>query len=76
MAQVYPLVFLAYGAAGIAGPWVGGWLYDATGAYGHAIVVSIAVLIAGSIASLWLLKRARPQEAGLRRLRLRMEDDF
>jgi len=44
---VYPLVFLAYGVSGVVGPVTGGRLFDATGSYDLAIVIS-AVLTSGS----------------------------
>ena len=55
--SVYPLVFLAYGVAGISGPLLGGWLHDVTGSYAPAIGASIVVLAAGLVASSWLLHR-------------------
>jgi OFA family oxalate/formate antiporter-like MFS transporter len=57
VAAVYPLVFLAYGASGIAGPWMGGWLKDTSGSYAPALGVSLAVVAAGLLASLLLLRR-------------------
>ncbi|HMO10590.1 MAG TPA: hypothetical protein PKB06_03600, partial [Actinotalea sp.] len=59
---VYPLVFLAYGAAGILGPWLGGYLYDVTGGYGLAITISIGVVLAGLVGSAVLLRRAGDQD--------------
>lgn len=46
----YGLLFTAWGFAGFAGPWVGGWLKDATGTYYvpficGAVVCAIAALI-------------------------------
>jgi OFA family oxalate/formate antiporter-like MFS transporter len=58
--SIYPLVFLAYGAAGIVGPPVGGLLYDVTGSYTPAIVLSCGVLGLGLVGSLGLLRRLRP----------------
>lgn len=57
--SIYPLVFLAYGAAGITGPWVGGWLYDLTAGYSSSIVVGIAVVVVGLLASAWLMRKTR-----------------
>lgn len=62
--RVYPLVFLAYGAAGIAGPWAGGWLYDLTGNYDAGLMVGLAVVIAGLPTSAWLLSRATRSDWG------------
>ena len=58
--SVYPVVFLAYGAAAIAGPWLGGWLYDLSSSYTSAIVASILVVVAGAAVSGRLLYMARP----------------
>jgi OFA family oxalate/formate antiporter-like MFS transporter len=46
----YGLLFTAWGFAGFAGPWVGGWLKDVSGAYYipfivGAAVVAVAVLV-------------------------------
>jgi OFA family oxalate/formate antiporter-like MFS transporter len=57
---IYPLVFLAYGAAGIVGPPIGGLLYDYTSSYTAAIVLSCGVLGLGLLGSLGLLRRLRP----------------
>ena len=56
---VYPLVFLAYGLAGVVGPPLGGWLYDTTSSYRLAIVLSLAVVLLGLFGSLWLLRKTR-----------------
>lgn len=55
---VYPLVFLAYGAAGVLGPLAGGWIYDATSTYSSALGISLAVVLAGLGGGTWLLARA------------------
>ncbi len=46
--RVYPLLFLAYGVAGISGPLLGGMLHDWTGSYLWPITVSAAVAAAGA----------------------------
>lgn len=46
---VYPLVFIAYGIAGITGPLVGGWLHDALGNYWWAIVIAAVIVSAGAV---------------------------
>lgn len=48
VARVYPLVFLAYGVAGITGPPLGGYLYDLTRNYGWSLVAGVAVLAIGA----------------------------
>lgn len=53
--SVYPLVFLAYGVAGIGGPWIGGWLYDTTASYELACLASVVVVLTGLLASSRLL---------------------
>ncbi len=53
--SIYPFIFLAYGAAGIAGPPLGGWLYDTTGGYAMAIGVSITLVLAGGLGAAALL---------------------
>jgi len=57
--RIYPPIFLAYGLAGIAGPAIGGWLFDRTGSYGAAIVLSIAVVLTGLLICGLLLKRSQ-----------------
>jgi MFS transporter, OFA family, oxalate/formate antiporter len=58
VAAIYPLVFLAYGAAGIMGPSLGGWLYDQTLSYRPGIVLACCVLGMGIVGSFWLLRKA------------------
>lgn len=42
-ARVYGRVFTAWGAAGLAGPWMAGALFDLTGTYLAAMVVAAAI---------------------------------
>jgi OFA family oxalate/formate antiporter-like MFS transporter len=51
--QIYPLLFLFYGVAGIFGPLLGGWLFDRIGAYSLAILLA-AVFCAGGAGLLLL----------------------
>lgn len=60
--SVYPLVFLAYGAAGIMGPGIGGFLYDATDSYTSAITISIVVVMVGLLSCSCLLRKSRTPE--------------
>ncbi len=48
---VYPLIFLAYGAAGIVGPLVGGWLFDIMLSYNVAIMFSAIISAGGGVTS-------------------------
>ncbi|MFW5856486.1 MAG: MFS transporter [Planctomycetota bacterium] len=60
LAAIYPLVFLAYGLSGLAGPWVGGLVYDRTGSYAGGLLLSFAVLavaIVGTVVLLGLFRR-------------------
>ncbi len=56
---VYPIVFLAYGVAGLVGPVLGGWLYDTTASYTPAIAVSCGVVAVGFVGSILLLRQAK-----------------
>ncbi len=57
LASIYPLVFLAYGLSGIAGPAVGGALYDWTQSYTASILVGAGVVAAGLVLTARLLRR-------------------
>ncbi len=46
---VYPLVFVAYGIAGITGPLLGGWIHDWAGNYWWAIVIAAVIVAAGTL---------------------------
>ncbi len=56
---VYPIVFLAYGVAGLVGPVLGGWLYDTTASYTPAIAISCGVVAVGLVGSILLLRQAK-----------------
>jgi OFA family oxalate/formate antiporter-like MFS transporter len=55
VARIYPLIFLAYGLAGVTGPTLGGHLHDLTGNYFWSITASMAVLAVG----VWFTWRGR-----------------
>ncbi len=52
VAILYPKIFLAYGVAGVAGPPVGGVLYDLTGGYWGPIVLAAGLALAGALSQL------------------------
>jgi OFA family oxalate/formate antiporter-like MFS transporter len=47
LSRIYPFVFLGYGFAGIVGPVTGGALFDATGDFEIAAVISFVVSLMG-----------------------------
>ncbi len=57
--NVYPLLFLAYGVAGITGPLLGGMLHDWTHSYLWPITLSAAVATAGAW---WTWRRAEDEQ--------------
>ncbi|MGQ9808113.1 MAG: MFS transporter [Armatimonadota bacterium] len=61
--QVYPVIFLFYGLSGLAGPPVGGAVFDRTGSYGAAIAIAVAVTALGLVLStiLGTRKATRPE---------------
>jgi len=58
----YGLLFTAWGFAGFAGPYVGGWLKDSSGAY-YAPFVIAAVMVALAVILLAVIKPPKKQEA-------------
>ncbi|MEM9212332.1 MAG: MFS transporter [Pseudomonadota bacterium] len=57
-ALVYGRVFTAWGAAGLAGPWLAGAMFDLNGGYGLAMVLASAIALA-SAAAAWMVFSAR-----------------
>ncbi len=57
----YGLLFTAWGFAGFAGPWVGGYLKDVTGAYYAPFIVGAVVVAISVLVSLML--KAPPKKA-------------
>jgi OFA family oxalate/formate antiporter-like MFS transporter len=56
---VYPLVFLAYGICGIIAPTIGGQIFDVTGNYTTAIIISTVVCFSGLPVYAWLMPRKK-----------------
>ncbi|NLF17668.1 MAG: OFA family MFS transporter [Lentisphaerae bacterium] len=50
LAEIYPLVFLAYGLSGALGPATGGLLFELTGGYGLALGLCVLLLAAAALA--------------------------
>jgi OFA family oxalate/formate antiporter-like MFS transporter len=46
---IYPFIFLAYGIAGVIGPFVGGWLFDINQNYSLALLISGGMTLFGLI---------------------------
>lgn len=46
--RIYGQVFTAWGAAGLLGPWVSGWIFDQTGSYTIPLLLA-GLLSAGSV---------------------------
>jgi len=51
VANIYPLIFIANGVAGLIGPPMGGYLYDVTGSYVWPLATAIAVLAIGILST-------------------------
>ena len=56
--RIFGRVFTAWGAAGIAGPWIAGWAYDTTGNYPMALLLAAALSGLGAILAMWRLPLA------------------
>lgn len=59
---IYPYVFLGYAIAGIAGPSIGGALFDASGTYAYSIFLASVMSFAGSLLFLNHFIKSRKQE--------------
>lgn len=53
---IYPWVFLAYGFAGLVGPYVGGKIFDVTGSYTLACFAAAFISVSGAVGYM-LLRR-------------------
>ena len=47
-------LLLGFGTGGIIGPWLGGYIFDRTGSYNHAFLVTILALIVAS-SLIWIV---------------------
>ncbi len=77
VATVHPLIFLFYGLSGLAGPPVGGAVFDRTGSYAAALAIAVAVTAAGALLTVRLGALNAPQpgpQAGGRRLEPALKD--
>ena len=59
LGSIYPYVFMGYGIAGIAGPMVGGVLYDATESFFTAIIIASLMSLGGCFIGLGSIMRAK-----------------
>jgi len=57
--NVYPTIMLFYGVSGLAGPGIGGWLFDTTGAYTLSGVIAASVTATGCLLTGFLARRHR-----------------
>lgn len=64
--RLYPLCFLQFGFAAIAGPFMGGWILDLTKSYSLSIILSMAIVfVAFIILQLNLYKEKSTQKANV-----------
>ncbi|SMO83374.1 Cyanate permease [Saccharicrinis carchari] len=56
-AKIYPFIFLGYGFAGIAGPFIGGWVVDLTGEYMYAILLAFTLSIVATFIYVFIDKK-------------------
>jgi OFA family oxalate/formate antiporter-like MFS transporter len=54
---VFGRVFTAWGVAGLAGPWLGGYVFDISRSYTTAFVVAAAAALLASVLSLWYARK-------------------
>jgi OFA family oxalate/formate antiporter-like MFS transporter len=54
---IYPLVFLGYTFSGIVAPLAGGWIFDTTGSYSTAMIISIVICLSGLPVYAFLMPR-------------------
>lgn len=69
---VYGKLFTAWGAAGLGGPWVAGWLFETTGSYGSAVSAALGSTLLAIVVTLALPRAGgvdAPRHARKARLR-------
>lgn len=54
--RVFGRIFTAWGIAGLAGPWIGGLLFDRTGGYDLALTIAAVIAAAGMLPAMLLPK--------------------
>lgn len=57
---IYPIVSIAYGISGIAGPVAGGFLFDVTNQYYIPIILSSVICLSGLAAYVLFMKKSSP----------------
>lgn len=58
LGRIYPIVFLGYGIAGVAGPLTGGILYDVAGDFKMASLISLLFSVVGLVLFSWHRNRS------------------
>ena len=58
---IYGKLFTAWGVAGIAGPWIAGWMFEATGSYREALMVAAAAAVVAVLVTAMLPRTGQEQ---------------
>ena len=48
--RIYGQIFTAWGLAGLAGPWLSGWLFDQTKSYKLALIIAVGMSLLSFVA--------------------------
>ena len=59
VAAIVGMIFAVAGAPAAIGPYMAGWLFDATGSYGAAFLISAVLNVAALVLTAWLTWRSR-----------------
>jgi MFS transporter, OFA family, oxalate/formate antiporter len=54
--RLFGLINLSYGAAGLFGPFISGWLYDVTLSYSSAFLLGAGLLVIAAVATIYLVR--------------------